>query len=87
MDQGIAYILLKIIMWKSLLILVMKLVLQLKLKIDPLVNSFFLENYVMVGKSNRDLSYAFGAPIQNHRTLIGTIPRNKEKLCCKNIYA
>ena len=30
-------------------------------KIDPLVDSFFLENYVMVGKSNRDLSYAFGA--------------------------
>jgi len=52
-------------------------------KIDPLVDSFFLENYVMVGKSNRDLSYAFGAPMQNQRTLTGTIPRNKKNYVVK----
>ena len=52
-------------------------------KIDPMADSFFLENNVLVGKSNRDLSYAFGAPMQNNRTLIGTIPRNKKNYVVK----
>ena len=52
-------------------------------KIDPMADSFFLENSVLVGKSNRDLSYAFGAPMQNNRTLIGTIPRNKKNYVVK----
>ena len=53
------------------------------LKIDPMADSFHLENKVVVGKSNRDLSYAFGAPMQNNRTLIGTIPRNKKNYVVK----
>ena len=53
------------------------------LKIDPMADSFHLENKVVVGKSNRDLSYAFGAPMQNSRTLIGTIPRNKKNYVVK----
>ena len=52
-------------------------------KIDPMADSFFLENSVLVGESNRDLSYAFGAPMQNNRTLIGTIPRNKKNYVVK----
>jgi len=52
-------------------------------KIDPMADSFFLENSVLVGKSNRDLSYAFGAPMQKNRTLIGTIPRNKKNYIVK----
>ena len=52
-------------------------------KIDPMTDSFFLENNVLVGKSNRDLSYAFGAPMQKNRTLIGTIPRNKKNYIVK----
>tara|TARA_Y100000385_G_scaffold161805_1_gene167793 strand:- start:113 stop:1420 length:1308 start_codon:yes stop_codon:yes gene_type:complete len=52
-------------------------------KIDPMSDSFFLENNVTVGKSNRDLSYAFGAPMQKTRTLIGTIPRNKKNYVVK----
>ena len=52
-------------------------------KIDPMADSFFLENSVLVGKSNRDLSYAFGAPMQKNRTLIGTIPRNKKNYVVK----
>ena len=53
------------------------------LKIDPMADSFHLENKVVVGKSNRDLSYAFGAPMQNNRILIGTIPRNKKNYVVK----
>ena len=53
------------------------------IKIDPMADSFFIENSVLVGKSNRDLSYAFGAPMQNNRTLIGTIPRNKKNYVVK----
>ena len=52
-------------------------------KIDPMADSFFIENNVLVGKSNRDLSFAFGAPMQNNRTLIGTIPRNKKNYVVK----
>ena len=52
-------------------------------KIDPTADSFLLENKVVVGKSNRDLSYAFGAPMQKNRTLIGTIPRNKKNYVVK----
>jgi len=52
-------------------------------KIDPMADSFFLENSVLVGKSNKDLSYAFGAPMQKNRTLIGTIPRNKKNYVVK----
>ena len=52
-------------------------------KIDPMADSFFLENSVLVGKSNQDLSYAFGAPMQKNRTLIGTIPRNKKNYVVK----
>ena len=52
-------------------------------KIDPMADSFFLENSVLVGKSNRDLSNAFGAPMQKNRTLIGTIPRNKKNYVVK----
>ena len=52
-------------------------------KIDPMADSFFLENSVLVGKSNRDFSYAFGAPMQKNRTLIGTIPRNKKNYVVK----
>ena len=52
-------------------------------KIDPMADSFFLENSVLVGKSNRDLSYAFGAPMQKNRTLIGTIPKNKKNYVVK----
>ena len=52
-------------------------------KIDPMADSFYLENKVVVGKSNRDLSYAFGAPMQNNRRLIGTIPRNKKNYVVK----
>ena len=52
-------------------------------KIDPMSDSFFLENNVTAGKSNRDLSYAFGAPMQKTRTLIGTIPRNKKNYVVK----
>ena len=52
-------------------------------KIDPMADSFFLENSVLVGKFNRDLSYAFGAPMQNNRTIIGTIPRNKKNYVVK----
>ena len=51
-------------------------------KIDPMADSFF-ENSVLVGKSNTDLSYAFGAPMQKSRTLIGTIPRNKKNYVVK----
>ena len=52
-------------------------------KIDPMADSFFLENSVLVGKSNKDLSYAFGAPMQKNRILIGTIPRNKKNYVVK----
>ena len=48
-----------------------------------MADSFFLENSVLVGKSNKDLSYAFGAPMQKNRTLIGTIPRNKKNYVVK----
>ena len=52
-------------------------------KIDPMADSFVLENSVLVGESNRDLSYAFGAPMQKNRILIGTIPRNKKNYVVK----
>ena len=52
-------------------------------KTDPMADSFFLKNNVLVGKSNRDLSYAFGAPMQENRILTGTIPRNKKNFVVK----
>ena len=53
------------------------------IKIDPMADSFYLENSVLVGESNRDLSYAYGAPMQSNRILIGTIPRNKKNYVVK----
>ena len=53
------------------------------LKIEPSESTFIVENNVLVGKSNRDLSYAFGAPFQNIRLMKGTIPSNKENFPVK----
>lgn len=47
------------------------------LKIDPFESTFIVDNHVIVGSSNRDLSFAFGAPFQNIRLMKGTIPANK----------
>ena len=53
------------------------------MKIEPSENSFIVENDVTVGTSNRDLSFAFGAPFQNRRVMKGTIPLNKENFPVK----
>ena len=37
------------------------------MKIEPTESTFIIDNEVVVGTSNRDLSYAFGAPFQNRR--------------------
>ena len=49
------------------------------LKIYPNEKSFFIKNQVLTGSSNRDLSYAYGAPFQSERLMKGTIPKNKEE--------
>lgn len=53
------------------------------LKIDPSENTFKIDNNVLVGKSNKDLSYAYGAPFQNRRLMKGTIPASKENFRVK----
>ena len=53
------------------------------LKIEPSESTFIIDNDVVVGASNRDLSYAFGAPFQNRRIMKGTIPANKENFPVK----
>ena len=53
------------------------------IKIDPNIDSFHLINKVIVGESNRDLSYAYGAPLDENRLVIGTIPANKENFKVK----
>ena len=53
------------------------------IKIDPNIDSFHLINKVIVGESNTDLSYAYGAPLDETRLLVGTIPANKEKFKVK----
>jgi D-alanyl-D-alanine carboxypeptidase/D-alanyl-D-alanine-endopeptidase (penicillin-binding protein 4) len=53
------------------------------IKIDPKIDSFHLINKVIVGESNRDLSYAYGAPLDENRLVIGTIPANKENFKVK----
>ena len=49
------------------------------LKIYPNEKTFLIKNEVLIGSSNRDLSYAFGAPFQSERLMKGTIPKNKEE--------
>jgi D-alanyl-D-alanine carboxypeptidase/D-alanyl-D-alanine-endopeptidase (penicillin-binding protein 4) len=44
------------------------------LNVIPTTASFLLTNEVTVGKQNRDLSYAFGAPMQNERVIKGNLP-------------
>ena len=53
------------------------------IKIDPKIDSFHLINKVIVGESNRDLSCAYGAPLDENRLVIGTIPANKENFKVK----
>ena len=53
------------------------------IKIEPSENTFIIDNDVTVGISNRDLSFAFGAPFQNMRNMKGTIPANKENFPVK----
>ncbi len=45
------------------------------LKVIPATASFLLTNEVTVGKQNRDLSYAFGAPMQDERIIKGNLPK------------
>lgn len=46
-------------------------------KVSPDLNSFKIDNRVVGSSTNRDLSYAYGAPFQQTRTMIGEIPRNE----------
>ena len=45
------------------------------LNVIPTTASFLLTNEVTVGKQNRDLSYAFGAPMQDERVIKGNLPK------------
>ena len=45
------------------------------LNVIPTTASFLLTNDVTVGKQNRDLSYAFGAPMQDERVIKGNLPK------------
>ena len=45
------------------------------LNVMPTTASFLLTNEVTVGKQNRDLSYAFGAPMQDERVIKGNLPK------------
>ena len=45
------------------------------LNVIPATASFLLTNEVTVGKQNRDLSYAFGAPMQDERVIKGNLPK------------
>ena len=53
------------------------------MKIEPPENTLIIDNEITVGTSNRDLSFAFGAPFQNIRNMKGTIPANKENFPVK----
>ena len=47
-------------------------------KLIPTVDSFKVKNRVVGSSTKRDLSYAFGAPYQNERLMIGEIPSNRK---------
>ncbi len=47
-------------------------------KMNPNEKSFSINNQVLTGESNRDLSYAYGSPYQSDRLMRGTIPKNKQ---------
>ena len=47
------------------------------LNVIPNSASFLLTNEVTVGKQNRDLSYAFGVPMQDERIIKGKLPKKK----------
>ena len=45
------------------------------LEVIPTTASFILTNEVTVGNENRDLSYAFGVPLQDERVVKGKLPQ------------
>ena len=47
------------------------------LNVIPTTASFILTNEVTVGNENRDLSYAFGVPLQQERVIKGKLPQRK----------
>ena len=48
------------------------------LKTHPKSSSFLMENNVISGIKNRDMSYAFGAPLQKNRYINGKLPTNRD---------
>ena len=52
-------------------------------KIHPHLDEFYIDNKVVSGDTKWDLSYAFGAPYQYERFMIGEIPKNKNGYAVK----
>lgn len=53
------------------------------LKIDPQIDDFKLENYLIAKNIRSDSAYFYGAPFDNVRYLYGAVPLNKERFIIK----
>jgi D-alanyl-D-alanine carboxypeptidase/D-alanyl-D-alanine-endopeptidase (penicillin-binding protein 4) len=52
-------------------------------KIDPLIPELIVDNQVKSSNDNRDLAYVYGAPMENNRTVRGTIPKGRKDFVVK----
>ena len=53
------------------------------LTVSPRINGLSWHNEVLSSDMNRDLAYVFGSPIDTHRVIRGTIPKNRKRFTIK----
>jgi D-alanyl-D-alanine carboxypeptidase/D-alanyl-D-alanine-endopeptidase (penicillin-binding protein 4) len=52
-------------------------------RIEPFIPELIIDNQVKSSNENRDLAYVYGAPMENKRTIRGTVPKGRKDFVIK----